>query len=423
MIDTLRLTCPSAWFDEDSLLWLQRLQRKISQTNYDGSAVFWSLCSGICLPSWADSFSITVGSRVTIEGSPKIYQGHNLDGTDDLLQAARRLVDFIFGTVFRLPSGSWPDSSRWYVARVDKTYSFDFESFEALDVYLDTVAGVRRGQRRAGVDVSCDDRQMSTDDMPTGKTVYIGKHSKLRSGKIYAKGPDFRRCPPLSLKMFPETVREIAARLAGVGRFEEVIRAQWLSLQAVRLGLLPERFSTFTPGAFDENLESYLSAVGIEPLFSKKKKRPVVYFPVWYLAKKLDLKSIWEDEFRHLFTLESAMNDATLLRDLFDKAPSPGQAQSAYDFLSRVRQLGFAHARKTVSKSAFYRHRALLNSCGVSDAMLQDGAPLIRRSLDPVMVTSWRPAGDVLAVIERAHQAHLSASIERLHREVFAVAA
>ncbi|MCE5359994.1 MAG: hypothetical protein JJ714_03190 [Acidithiobacillus sp.] len=424
MIDTLRLTCPSAWFDEDSLLWLQRLQRKISQTNYDGSAVFWSLCSGIHLPSWADAFSISIGSRVTIEGSPKIYQGHNLHGTDDLAQAARLLVSAIFGSVFRLSPGSWPDASRWYVARIDKTYSFDFKTQEALDVYLDTVTGVQRGQRRAGVEIRHDDREASVDAMPSGRTIYIGKGSRYRVGKIYAKGADFRAHPPLCIKGYPDTVQSLASQLAGVGRFEEQIRAAWISRQAVRLGLLPERFADLPPGIFSENVAKYLAGFGVEMLSNvRRKAQPVIYFPVSYLSTRLDLDAIWEDEFSHLFAKESAMNDATLLHDLFDKAPTPGQAQAAYDFLCRIRSLGYRHARQSVTKSTFYRHRSLLNACGVSDAMMQDGAPLVRVAIDPVEVRAWRPERALLSVIEGAHPAHMRASVERLHTEVFHVAA
>lgn len=423
VIDTLRVTVPASWFDQDALIWLQRLQRKISQQSFDGDKTFWSLVSGIHLPSWADAFSISIGSRVTVEASPKIFQGHNIHGIDDLLDAATRIVDHVFGTVFRLPVGSWPAAGGWYVARVDKTYSFDFGSFEALDVYLDTVSGVQRGQRRAGVEYRHDDRESSVDAMSSGRTVYIGKGSRYRVGKIYAKGRDFRAHPPLCLKSFPDTVSALASALDGVGRFEEQIRAVWLSRQAVRLGLLPSRFADYAPGVYADNADLYLRSIGVEPLHSKNKRDPIIYFPVSYLSDLLDLSAIWESEFSHLFAMESAMNDATLLRDLFDTAESPGKAQAAYDWLLRVRQLGFRHAKASVSNATFYRHRALLNSCGVSDAMLQDGAALVRVAIDPVKVREWRPDPALLQVIEATHVANLPFVVDRLHAEVFRAAA
>jgi hypothetical protein len=72
-----------------------------------------------------------------------------------------------------------------------------------------------------------------------------------------------------------------------------------------------------------------------------------------------------------------------------------------------------------VSKSAFYRHRRLLGLAGVSDAMLQDGAPLIRQAPSACNVREFKPSRERLDLVEQAHRAFLPANIDRLHAEVF----
>ncbi len=429
MIDTLRLTVPSSCFYEPALEMLLRLQSKIQRTNYSGDRVDWSILSGVALPSWAEGFQLVVGDRVTVEASPKIYQGHNIDGPDDLLTAASNILNFIFGDIFRLESCMWPRPGRWYVSRVDVAYQHLFDSFEALDMWMDTVAGVQRGQRRAGVELASPDydgRDFSVDAMPSGRTLYIGKGSRLRVGKIYAKGRDFRKHPPRCLKFDPETVAAIAQELDPVARFELQLRARSISRNAVKFGIVPAHFGSLGPTEYADNVAKELKKSGYLVLHSVNKKDPITYFPVELLDKKLDLKSLWEQEFSHFFARESAMDDAKLFRVIFDIAPSPKQAQAALNFLMLIRTQGFAYARSTVSKSAYYRHRSLLLAAGLSDAVLQDGAPLVRVPIDPVVVRDFRASRTFarsLGFIEQAHKASLPLVLERLRSEFFKVAA
>lgn len=423
MIDTLRLTIPSDQFPEDAIAWLTRLQHKLQKSDFSGQSVDWCITTGLDIPSWFDGFSLSIGSRVTLEASPKVYQGHNITGSDDLLKSARLLVDHIFGTVLKLPH--WPDGGLWYVARVDITYNYDYPTFQALDIWLDTVLGVQRGQRRAGVDERVDDletRPMSCDAMPSGRTVYIGKGSRYRVGKIYCKGRDLKAHPPKCLLPFPEIVEELALEFASCARFELQVRALSLSRNAVKYGLLPAYFSDMLPGIYAENASLYLQDLGITPLHSKNKKQPIIYFPVTYLSKHLQLPDLWESEFKHLFSTESAMTDDTLFTALIQHSKTPLQAQRAFDFYCRIRAMGFAQAKHSTSKSAFYRYRKLLNAAGVSDAMMQDGAALIRLPLDPVKVRLWTPDSDRLRLVEKIHRASWQANIDRLHTEVFKAA-
>lgn len=423
MIDTLRLTIPSDLFPSDAIGWLMGLQHKISKTNFTGDMVDWCISSGVEIPSWFDGFSLSIGGRVTLEASPKLYQGHNVTGSDDLLFSARRLVDYVFGTIFNLTT--WPDGSLWYVARVDVTYNYDFPTFQALDVWIDTVLGVQRGQRRAGVEERAEEfetRPLSCDAMPSGRTIYLGKGSRYRVGKIYCKGRDLKAHPPKCLQAYPEIIEELSQEFASVGRFELQIRALAISRHAVKYGLLPKHFADLVPGVFAENSANFLRDLGITPLHSKNKKQPIIYFPVHYLSKLLNLSDLWDAEFRHLFSTEAAMTDDTLFSSLFLHAPTPAQAQRVFDFYQRIRAIGFVQARRTISQPTFSRYRRILNAAGVSDAMMQDGTALIRVPVDPVKVRLWNPNSDRLRLVEATHCAMQAGNIDRLHSEVFKAA-
>ena len=418
MLDTMRLTIPADYFPADAVRWMQVQMNKLTQTDFTGSVQKWSLCTGLNMPSWADSFSLVVGSRVTLEASPKVYQGHNVDGPCTLREAASRLVDFVFGVVLRLEQ--WPKAGLWYVARLDITHSYDFGTRAALESWFDTVAGVQRGQRRASVDVrAVDDEQMAIHAAPSGRTLYQGLGSRLKVGKIYCKGADLKAHPPKCLSMDSHTLEAMVEEFQPIARFECQIRASWLSRQAVRLGLLPEYFANDQMGALADNAALYFQRLGFMPLSTTRSKNPIVYFPVDYLADFLNLRSVWESEFSHLFVREVAMCDDTLIDELLSIAKTPGAARRAFQFYESVRASGFSAARQRVGKSQFYVHRRLLGLAGVSDAMLQDGAPLVRQAPSACNVVEFRPARERLDMVERVHTLALPSVIDRLHREVF----
>ena len=412
MIDTLALRIDGTRFDPEDLAWMMHAQHKITASNWAGDVVDWSILAGVKMPSWFDGFILRVGSTVMLEGSPKLYQGHNVTGPDDLLQAASSLVDHVFGRVLRLQS--YPPAGDWLVRRIDVTYQMDFGTPEALDVWMDTAAGVQRGIRRATVDVS---DPLAIDGYGSARTLYRGKRSRYRTGKVYVKGPDLMVHPPRAIKGDSEAVRALADEFRSVARFESVNRALWLSDHAVSLGLLPERFADFGPGIFHENARYFFDQSGIPGLVNSGKD-PIVYFPVSYLHHKLNLSDLWQSEFSHYFQREAAMNDLTLLKTLYDIAPSPKTAQAAFDFLCRVRVAGFVQARSVTSRSQFYVIRRLLAAAGVSDAMMQDGQALSLVRLEPCKVYQFVPKRDRLDLVQRAHALALGADIDRLHREV-----
>ena len=113
------------------------------------------------------------------------------------------------------------------------------------------------------------------------------------------------------------------------------------------------------------------------------------------------------------------MNDATLIARLNDVCPTFTQAQKTFDFLRRVRVEGLSLARASVSRAHWYKLRNWLNAAGVSDAQLQDGAPLVRVALDPVKIFDFRVNSERLRLIQQAHAASVDGDVARLHREVF----
>ncbi len=418
MIDTLRLTIPAEFFPADAVRWMQVQMNKLTQTDFTGSIQKWSLCTGLNMPSWADGFSLVIGSRVTLEASPKVYQGHNVDGPATLREAAARLVDFVFGVVLRLQK--WPSAGLWYVARLDITHSYDFGTRPALESWFDTVAGVQRGQRRASVDVrALDDEQMAIHAAPSGRTLYQGLGSRYKVGKIYCKGADLKAHPPKCLSMDSAALDALVEEFQPIARFECQVRASWLSKQAVRLGLLPAYFAADQMGLLADNAALYLRRFGFNPLSTTRSKNPIVYFPVDYLADLLNVSSVWESEFSHLFAREVAMSDDSLLKELLTLAKTPGAARAAFAFYGSIRAYGFAAARQSVGKTQFYAHRRLLGLAGVSDAMLQDGAPLVRQAPSACNVREFRPSRERLDLVERAHTLSLPHVIARLHEEFF----
>ncbi len=414
MIDTLRLSISSDLFALEDMRWIRSLQSKLSLSNFDGDAVKWTMIQGLKLPSWFDGFHLLVGSDVVIEASPKIYQGHNVTGPDNLLAAASFIVNHIFGRVFKL--FSWPDPALWLVRRIDITFQFSFGTFEAFQMWADTAAGVSRGVRRASMDVS--EPVQGFEGFGVSRTLYIGKHSRYRSGKIYNKGSELTVHMPRSVAGSPDWKAELFSEFSPVGRFESVNRALYISYHAMDLVLVPDRFKGMDAGAYRENVIRYLSQENI-PHSVTKSKEPLVLFSVGYLSEKLNLKSLWHSEFHHLFSIEAAMDDSTLITRLKLVCPTDAQACKAFAFLQSVRSLGLSLSRQTISKAQWYRYRAWFEAAGLSDAQLQDGAPLVRVALDPVRIYDFKVESERLKLIELSHSVTLDDEIARLHKEVF----
>ncbi len=388
---------------------------KLTKSDASGDLTDWSLMTGLDLPSYVDSFTLKVGSRVTIEASPKIYQGHNVDGPKTLREAADRIVNFIFGIVLRLES--WPPASLWFVARLDITYSYDFGSRPLLECWFDSVVGLNRGQRRSSVVCSVEDDPISVRAAPSGRTLYLGLGSRLKVGKIYSKAGDLVAHPPLCIRGNIEFLDALVEEFQPIGRFECQIRAPWLSIQSTRIGLLPSVY--VHDEHFAVNAALFMQRSGFPVFPSSRSKHPIFYFTVGYLSTFLDIDSVWDSEFQHLFAREVAMADDTLIKELLLLAKTPGQARAAFQFYNSVRQSGFSAARHSVGKTQFYAHRKLLASAGVSAAMLQDGAPLVRLAPSAVNVRAFTPRRDRLEVVEQVHSHFLPSNVERLHAEVF----
>ncbi len=139
----------------------------------------------------------------------------------------------------------------------------------------------------------------------------------------------------------PDTLDALVEDFQPIARYECQIRASWLSKAGGPARLLPDYFANDQMGALADNAALYFQRLGFTPLSSTRSKNPIVYFTVDYLADLLNILSVWESEFSHLFAREVAMADDTLLDELLSIAKTPGAARRAADFYHSVRTYGF----------------------------------------------------------------------------------
>lgn len=387
MVDTIRIKAPAQWFDEELLETLRRMQHQRSESSWFTGVIEWCFSTAVKLPSWFKGFYLHVGQDVVLEGSPKVYQGHNLIGPANLLQAANNLVDFVLCDLFGFAPWQYPPSDIWQMVRFDVTDHLEWETAEQASIFMDHAAGLRRGIRRSSVEDGADPHArdaISFDGVGDSRTLYRGKRSRYRAGKIYFKGIEFLAHFPRDL-LTTDKAQLIANDMKAVLRFELVMRALWLSDHAHELGLWP------------------LNPAFFAMLSTSQGKEPITYFPVAWLHQKLDLSALWHSEFDIYFSRPIAMYDDTLLETL-KTVTNERTATRAYDFYLRVRLLGFQAALKSIPQRTYYRYRKVLIEAGISDLMLQDGYAAVQLPLTkPVQVYQFEPRARHAAIIQDAY--------------------
>lgn len=428
MLDTLRLRANTAQFSSQVIARLRLAQDRRQTVRFDPDKnvdqILWVSETNVRLPSWFPGFYLQIQKNVVyLEASPKIYQGHNVDGSSNLLESASLLVSTVFGILGCAP-GTYPAGGDWLVARMDITDHRLFESRDALRVFLDHAAGVSIGVRRTGTE--CEAEGVSYDGIGDGRTVYRGKHSRYISAKMYSKATEIMRHPPQGAD--PESLAVLAESLAHVLRLEAVVRSRWLTKNAVRLGLLDQDQLDFVMTAHKEQRDRREFAGSWSPTVLENLgfhvtdgKDPIIYFPVQYLHENLDLNQIWANEFAPFLASEATMTNDDLLKNL-ELVTTPGRAKAAFDFYLRVKSLGYASARATVTKTTYYRHRQLLGLVGVTELVLQTGT-FVQDVPKVIRVMPYSPDRALLRKIQGDYLNVLELATRRLHAECTILAA
>ena len=278
----------------------------------------------------SDSHQITVriGSRLDIQGSPA-----RTKGTKDNIFGEANPVNTFLDMVQFLSSTlevSLPcNPTCWWLTRMDVTGNFDLGSLANVRQALNYLRHVEGGRY-----------QVKTE----AETVYWSKSSRLRAGKAYAKGPHMRH-------------------LAEKGHVD----------------LTPDQLSLV-----DRLLRLELR-LGNQFWRERAAQR-------WYRWSSEQLYEQFSAYFGQFIGKVEVVEVDKLLDELMKIAPTPGMAKAAYRTWLLIRSDGLEKARELTGKSAWYRHKRLLQQCGVSWADFHHRAlvPFRRKTIvlsDPVR--SW----------------------------------
>ena len=278
----------------------------------------------------SDSHQITVriGSHLDIQGSPA-----RTKGTQDNIFGEANPVNAFLNMVRFLSNTlevSLPcNPTCWRLTRMDVTGNFDLGSLANVRQALNYLRHVEGGRY-----------QVKTE----AETVYWAKSSRLRAGKAYAKGPHMRY---LAEKGHADLTPDQLSLVDRLLRLELRLGGQfWRERAAQR----------------------------------------------WYQWSSEQLYEQFTAYFGQFIGKVEVVEVDKLLDELMKVAPTPGMAKAAYRTWSLIRSDGLEKARELTGKSAWYRHKRLLQQCGVSWADFHHRAlvPFRRKTIvlsDPVR--SW----------------------------------
>ena len=150
-------------------------------------------------------------SGIWLSGNPaKLLTGQNLDGSEDLPALLAAIVDRTAATL--APARvALPVSGR--LSRVDITRTYDLGAVERVREVLRVAAVTARARRQGASSTS-------------HQTVYLGRHSRRHSVKMYSKHDELASHPPVGI---PESARQsIMEQSAGLLRIEVTVRGMQL---------------------------------------------------------------------------------------------------------------------------------------------------------------------------------------------------
>ena len=278
----------------------------------------------------SDSHQITVriGSHLAIQGSPARTKGTR-DNIFGEVDPVSAFLDMVQFLSNTLEVSLPCNPTCWGLTRMDVTGNFDLGSLANVRQALNYLRHVEGGRY-----------QVKTE----AETVYWAKSSRLRAGKAYAKGPHMRH---LVEKGHADLTPDQLSLVDRLLRLELRLGGQFWRERAA------QRWYRWSSEQLYEQFSAYFGQ---------------------FIGK-----------------VEVAEVDK-LLDELMKVAPTPGMAKAAYRTWSLIRSDGLEKARELTGKSAWYRHKRLLQDCGVSWADFHHRAlvPFRRKTIvlsDPVR--SW----------------------------------
>ena len=278
----------------------------------------------------SDSHQITVriGSYLDIQGSPARTKGTQ-DNVFGEATPVNAFLDMVQFLSNTLEVSLPCDPTCWRLTRMDVTGNFDLGSLPNVRQALNYLRHVEGGRY-----------QVKTE----AETVYWAKSSRLRGGKAYAKGPHMRYLVEKGqVDLTPDQLFLVDRLL----RLEMRLGNQFWRERAA------QRWYQWSSGQLYEQFTAYFGQ---------------------FIGK-----------------VEVVEMDK-LLDELVKIAPTEGLAKAAYRTWLLIQSHGMERARELMTKRTWYRHKRLLQDCGVSWADFHHRAlvPFRRKTIvlsDPVR--SW----------------------------------
>ena len=278
----------------------------------------------------SDSHQITVriGSHLDIQGSPARTKGTQ-DNVFGEATPVNAFLDMVQFLSNTLEVSLPCNPTCWRLTRMDVTGNFDLGSLPNVRQALNYLRHIEGGRY-----------QVKTE----AETVYWAKSSRLRAGKAYAKGPHMRY-------------------LAKKGQADLTPDQLFLVDRLLRLEM----------------------RLGNQFWRERAAQR-------WYQWSSEQLYEQFTVYFGQFIGKVEVVEMDKLLDELVKIAPTEGLAKAAYRTWLLIQSHGIERARELMTKRTWYRHKRLLQDCGVSWADFHHRAlvPFRRKTIvlsDPVR--SW----------------------------------
>jgi len=271
---------------------------------------------------------------VEIKASPaKIMQGHNIYGSEDLLECSMALLELLYMTYPTL--SGYLNHAHWEVFQVDVTYHSKCASSRDAEQFINALQNVSCGQTRSRTGYA--------------GTAYFGKkNSRIKKNKVYDKlkevlnflSSEKKRADSKVLHIYTD---ELIEWCEGMIRWEASLKSRWFQRRGIPTNL-KKMIEVFEPRQYWK-----MATADIFKALEGKEMR---------LIKDNDIKQQLHDKF---FTVSAKTGKTS-----FNKA------NAAYRTFRAIKSEGFIEAKETITSSTFYRHLEMLHDIGMSRALLQN---------------------------------------------------